>query len=186
MFLKKLNILYFKNIEDIQFEFSKTITAFVGNNAVGKTNILDAIYYLSMTKSYFSSSDTQNIQHGKEFFVLSGKYEHEQAAFEVNCSFKKSEGKQITLNQKPYPKISDHIGKIPVVMIAPQDLNLITEYADTRRKFLDAFISKFDKEYLNALIQYHQILQHRNSIIKKGEIAFQQQDLLDVYNAQLS
>lgn len=186
MFLKQLNILDFKNIEELKFDFSKRINIIVGNNAVGKTNLLDAIYYLSMTKSFFSSSDVQNIRHGKDFFVLHGKFENEGEALEVSCSVKKTEGKHLYINQKAYNKISEHIGKIPLVMIAPQDLNLITEYADTRRKFLDALISKFDKEYLNALIQYYQILQHRNAIVKQGENAYQQQDLLDVFNTQLA
>lgn len=186
MFLKTLNILYFKNIEEVQLNFSKKITALVGNNATGKTNILDAIYYLSMTKSYFSGSDVQNIKHEKDFFVLHGKFQNNIECFDVSCSVKKSEGKYITFNQKPYQKISEHIGKIPIVMIAPQDQNLITEYADTRRKFIDALISKFDKEYLSALIQYNHALQNRNSIIKQGELAYQQQDLIEVYNLKMA
>lgn len=186
MFLRQLHIFFFKNIEELKLDFSKRIVVFIGNNAVGKTNILDAVYYLSMTKSYFAATDAQNIQHGKDSFVLYGKYENSGNVYEVSCGVKKTEGKQILWNQKPYQKISEHIGKVPVVMIAPQDLNLITEYADTRRKFLDALISKFDKTYLNALIQYNQSLQNRNSIVKQGEAAFRQADLLDVYNAQMA
>lgn len=185
MFLKHLNILYFKNIEDVKFDFSKKINVFVGRNAAGKTNVLDAIYYLSMTKSYFSASDIQNIQHGKDFFVIHGKFENQNELMEVSCSVNKTEGKHISVNQKPYQKISEHIGKIPVVFVAPQDTTLITEYADTRRKFLDALISKFDNEYLMALIQYNRVLQSRNAIIKQGEQAFQQRDLLEVYNMQM-
>lgn len=186
MFLKHLNILYFKNIEERQFDFSKKIIAFVGLNGVGKTNILDAIYYLAMTKSYFSSSDVQNIQQGKEFFVLQGKFEKNGQWLDVNCSVKRSEGKNVSFNQKAYTRISEHIGKIPIVFIAPQDSFLITDYADTRRKFLDALISKFDRDYLNALIQYYHALQNRNNIIKQGEVAYQQQDLIDVYNSQMA
>lgn len=186
MFLKQLHCLYFKNLEDKEFHFSEKYVAFVGNNATGKTNVLDAIYYLSMTKSYFSATEVQNIQFGKEFFVINGKFQDDGKNLEVSCSIRKSEGKQILLNQKPYSKITDHIGKIPVVIIAPQDLKLITEYADTRRKFLDALISKFDKEYLNALLQYHKALQQRNAILKQGELAYQQMDLLDVYGLQMA
>ncbi|GIV27741.1 MAG: DNA replication and repair protein RecF [Bacteroidia bacterium] len=186
MFLKHLHVLYFKNIEDKQLDFSKKFIAFVGNNGIGKTNVLDSIYYLSMTKSYFSSTEVQNIQFGKEFFVIYGKFENQGMDMEVSCSVRKSEGKQVLLNQKPYPKITEHIGKIPVVIITPQDLYLITEYADTRRKFLDALISKFDKDYLNALIQYNKALQQRNALLKQEENVYQQMDLLDIYGLQMA
>ncbi len=186
MFLKQLHCLYFKNLEDKEFRFSEKFVAIVGNNATGKTNVLDAIYYLSMTKSYFSATEVQNIQFGKDFFVINGKFQNNGMDWDVSCSVSKSDGKQMLLNQKPYSKIIDHIGKIPVVIIAPQDLKLITEYADTRRKFLDALISKFDKEYLNALLQYHKALQQRNAILKQGDIAYQQIDLLDVYGLQMA
>jgi DNA replication and repair protein RecF len=98
---------------------------------------------------------------------------------------KKNNGKQVFLNQKPYQKLSEHIGKIPIIVIAPQDLSLITDYADTRRKFIDALISKLDKEYLQALIQYQAALQNRNALLKQGETAYSQQDLIDIYNLQL-
>jgi len=185
MFLHHLNILQFKNIEEKSFEFHRKIVALVGNNATGKTNVLDAIHYLSMTKSYFSSNDSINIQHNKDYFVLFGKFENNTELIEVSCSVKKNNGKQVFLNQKPYQKLSDHIGKIPIVVIAPQDLSLITDYAETRRKFVDILISKFDKEYLQALIQYQTALQNRNTLLKQGEIIYSQQDLVDIYNFQL-
>ncbi len=184
--LKHLHILYFKNINERQLHFSGNIAVIAGNNGIGKTNLLDAIYYLAMTKSYFASSDIQNIQFNHDFFMIQGKFENDEQKYEINCSVKKSEGKKINFNQKTYQKISEHIGKIPLVFIAPQDLSLITEYADTRRKFIDALISKFDKEYLNALIQYHHYLQNRNKIIKQGEAAYQQQDLIEIYNIQMA
>lgn len=185
MFLHHLNILQFKNIEEKSFEFHRKIVALVGNNATGKTNVLDAIHYLSMTKSYFSSNDSINIQHNKDYFVLFGKFENNTELIEVSCSVKKNNGKQVFLNQKPYQKLSDHIGKIPIVVIAPQDLSLITDYAETRRKFVDILLSKFDKEYLQALIQYQTALQNRNTLLKQGEIIYSQQDLVDIYNFQL-
>jgi len=185
MFLQHLNILQFKNIEEKSIDFHRKIVALVGNNATGKTNVLDAIHYLSMTKSYFSSSDTMNIQHNKDYFVLFGKFDNGTETFEVSCSVKKNNGKQVFLNQKPYQKLSEHIGKIPIIVIAPQDLSLITDYADTRRKFIDALISKLDKEYLQALIQYQAALQNRNALLKQGETAYSQQDLIDIYNLQL-
>lgn len=184
MFLRKLHILYFKNIEELELLFSGKIIGLIGSNGVGKTNVLDAIYYTAMTKSYFSQ-DVQNIQHQKNFFVIHAQYEHQDETFEVSCSVKKGEKKVMQWNQKPYLKITEHIGKIPIVFIAPQDQNIITEYADRRRKFLDALISKFDKEYLMALIQYHQVLQNRNAIIKQGDYALQHKDLIDTYNYQL-
>lgn len=187
MFLKYLQLFQFKNIEELQWDFYEKTIAFIGANAVGKTNILDAIHYLAMTKSYFSSSDIQNIQFGKDFFLIHGKFQkNNQETLEIKCSVKKGSNKILSVNDKPYLKLAEHIGKIPVVLITPYDLSLITEYADTRRKFIDALISKFDKEYLNALIQYNQHLQNRNSIIKQGDVAYKQKDLIEVYNIQMA
>ncbi len=187
MFLKHLHLLYFKNIDEAQWNFSKNIIAFIGKNGVGKTNVLDAIYYLAMTKSYFSSSDIQNIQFGKDFFLIHGKFENDNREFiQVNCNVEKGKGKLVSVNEKTYSKLAEHIGKIPIVFITPYDIGLITQYADTRRRFIDALISKFDKEYLNALVQYHQHLQNRNSIIKQGDVAYKQQDLIEIYDAQIA
>lgn len=185
MFLKKLNILYFRNIEEKLFNFDMPVVALIGNNGAGKTNALDAIYYLAMTKSYLGFSDVQSISFHRDFFVINGFFENDNENIEVICSVKKGEGKKIILNQKPYTRTTEHIGRIPLVFIAPQDISLITEYADTRRKFLDALIAKYDKTYLNALLAYQQALQSRNSIIKNGESAFTQQDLIEVYNIQM-
>lgn len=185
VFLKHLHILQFKNIAERSFDFSEKIAVLAGKNASGKTNVLDAVHYLAMTKSYFASTDMHSIMQGQEFFVLYGKFEHQNTTLEVSCSVNKNEGKQLFCNQKPYARLSQHIGKIPVVVVAPSDIGLITEYADTRRKFLDALISKYDPEYLQALIQYQQVLQQRNSIIRQGEAAYQQEDLLFVYHARM-
>lgn len=185
MFISHLNILNFKNISELQLDFTKKIIALTGKNACGKTTILDVIYYLAMTKSYFSASDIQNIKHQQEFFVLFGKFKNNDEQFDVSCSVKKNEGKYVAINQKNYNRIAEHIGKIPVVIMAPQDLNLITEYSDTRRKFLDALISKFDKEYLNALIQYQKLLQNRNALLKQSDNNLSQKDLIDVYSEQM-
>lgn len=187
MFLSHLYLFQFKNIVDAQWNFHQKIVAFVGANGVGKTNVLDAIYYLSMTKSYFSSSDVQNIKFNKDFFLIHGKFETDQhEILEIKCNVKKGSGKTILMNEKPYSRLAEHIGKIPVVMMTPYDLSLIIDYADTRRKFVDALISKFDKEYLNALIQYNQHLQNRNILLKQGEMAYQQKDLIEVYNLQIA
>ncbi|HNW54690.1 MAG TPA: AAA family ATPase, partial [Bacteroidales bacterium] len=133
--------------------FSEKINCFVGNNGAGKTNLLDAIYYLSFTKSYFNSVDQQNIRHGEAFFAIHGIFQRNGGLpDQVSCIQKAGVKKQIRINQKDYERISDHIGQFPCVMVSPYDRDLINEGSDMRRKFIDAVISQFDKAYLDSLI----------------------------------
>jgi DNA replication and repair protein RecF len=138
----------------------------VGPNGVGKTNILDSIYSLSMTKSYFNPISSQNINHNSDFFMLEGLYENEDKREKVLYSLKKGQKKTIKRNGKLYDKISDHIGLIPSVIISPSDRDLILEGSDVRRKFMDSVISQMDKDFLRASIQYNKALSQRNALLK--------------------
>jgi len=166
--LNSLKVINFKNYEEQDLAFSEKINCFVGNNGAGKTNILDAIYYLSFTKSYFNSVDQQNIRHGEEFFALHGTF-HRNGSLpnQVSCIQRAGVKKQFRINQKDYDRISDHIGLFPCVMVSPYDRDLINEGSDIRRKFIDAVISQFDKQYLENLIRYNRLLEQRNGLLKQ-------------------
>lgn len=187
MFLKKLSLLHYKNLESATFEFDPKINCLVGHNGVGKTNVLDSIYHLSFGKSYFNPITSQNINHGSDFFVVEGEFEKNEKEEHILVSAKRGQKKVIKRNNKPYEKFSDHIGFIPTVIISPADRDLIIEGSETRRKFIDGVISQSDPVYLNQLIQYGKIVAQRNSLLKyfAANRTFER-DTLEVYNMQLS
>ena len=186
MYLKKLSLLNFKNIESQQFDFQQKINCFVGDNGVGKTNILDAIYYLSFAKSYFNPIAGQNIRHHQDFFVVEGDYLLNDRSEKIICSLKRGQKKVLKRNGKAYDKFSEHIGQLPLVIISPADRNLITEGSDTRRKFMDGVISQQDKTYLSNLIAYNKIVSQRNALLKYFALNRTFDALnLNVYNEQL-
>lgn len=166
MYLQKISILNFKNIATRTFDFREKINCFVGDNGIGKTNVLDAIYYLSFAKSYFNPVAVQNIKHGESFFVLEGDYEVNDRQEKIICSLKKGQKKVLKRNGKAYEKFSDHIGQLPLVIISPADRDLVTEGSDTRRKFIDGVISMQDKIYLKDLIAYNKVVSQRNALLK--------------------
>ncbi|OYT14938.1 MAG: DNA replication and repair protein RecF [Bacteroidetes bacterium 4572_77] len=148
-------------------KFSPKINCFIGANGAGKTNILDAIYYLSFCKSYFNPIDSQNIKHKENFFAIHGFYEHKNGSPEkVQCLLKPNKKKQFKLNDKEYNRLADHIGMIPLVMISPYDRDLINNHSDVRRKYLDGVISQFNGHYLHHLLQYNKSLLQRNALLK--------------------
>ncbi|MGY6647287.1 DNA replication/repair protein RecF [Wenyingzhuangia sp. IMCC45574] len=188
MHLQKLSLVNFKNISSELFDFDAKINCFVGNNGVGKTNVLDAIYYLSYTKSYFNAVATQNIKHGEDFFMIEGDYLLEEERLEkILCSLKKGTKKVVKRNGKAYDKFSDHIGSFPLVMISPADRDLIIEGSETRRKFMDGVISQQDRSYLQNLVNYNKLLTQRNALLKyfAANRTFDALNL-NVYNEQLS
>ncbi|QNJ98394.1 DNA replication/repair protein RecF [Constantimarinum furrinae] len=187
MILQSLSLLNYKNFETESFELDPKINCFVGNNGVGKTNVLDAVYHLSFGKSYFNPITSQNIKHGEEFFVVEGTYEKNDRAEKIVVSAKKNQKKIIKRNGKPYEKFSEHIGFLPLVIISPADRDLIIEGSDTRRKFMDGVISQGDSSYLRTLINYNKTLAQRNSLLKyfAANSTFNQ-DTLEIYNAQLN
>ncbi|MBA6155496.1 DNA replication/repair protein RecF [Tenacibaculum sp. S7007] len=166
MYLQKISLVNFKNIETQSFDFQKKINCFVGNNGIGKTNVLDAIYYLSFAKSYFNSIAGQNIRHGQEFFMIEGDYLLNDRNEKIVCSLKRGQKKVLKRNGKAYEKFSEHIGQLPLVIISPADRDLIVEGSDTRRKFIDGVISQQDKKYLQGLISYNKIVSQRNALLK--------------------
>lgn len=186
MHLKKLSLLNFKNFESQTFEFQEKVNCFVGNNGVGKTNVLDAIYYLSFGKSYFNPIASQNIKHDQDFFMIEGEYDLNDRNEAIVCSLKRGAKKVIKRNGKDYEKFSDHIGHLPLVIISPADRDLIVEGSDIRRKFMDSVISQSDSLYLKSLINYNKVLQQRNSLLKyfAANRTFDALNL-KVYNEQL-
>ena len=166
MQLQKITLVNFKNFESQSFDFEDKINCFVGNNGVGKTNVLDAIYYLSFAKSYFNPVAIQNIKHNQEFFMIQGEYLLDEKIDTVVCSLKRGNKKVLKRNGKVYEKFSDHIGHLPLVIISPADRDLIIEGSDIRRKFIDNVISQSDKDYLQIILRYNKVLAQRNSLLK--------------------
>ncbi len=187
MHLKHLSLVNYKSFDSKIFEFTPTINCFVGQNGVGKTNVLDAIYHLSFGKSYFNPVTTQNIKHGTDFFMIEGLFEKNEREEKVICSYKKGTKKVIKRNGKAYERFSEHIGFLPLVIISPADRDLIIEGSDTRRKFLDGVISQSDTVYLQNLINYNKVLAQRNSLLKyfAANHTFDP-TTLGVYNEQLA
>jgi len=187
MFLKSLSLVNFKNYAQLEAEFSSKINCFTGNNGVGKTNILDAIYYLSFCKSFFTSVDSMNIKHGDNVFVLNGNYQFDDYTENIYCGFEQGKKKQFKRNKKQYDKLADHIGLIPLVMISPYDINLILGGSDERRKFIDGIISQFDRAYLYELQSYNKVLAQRNYLLKQyGKNGYLDSDVLGIYDMQLA
>ena len=168
MILSRLSIVNFKNIAQADLTFSAGLNCFLGNNGMGKTNLLDALYYLSFCKSSTNVIDSQNIRHGEEFFMLQGNYDYgDGREEEIYCGLKHRQKKIFRRNKKEYDRLSDHIGLIPLVMISPADAVLIQGGSDERRRFLDMVVSQFDKSYLDRLIRYNRALMQRNALLKE-------------------
>lgn len=166
MHLKTLSLINFKNWTQAEFNFSPKINCFVGNNGSGKTNVLDAIHYLSVCKSYFISADSQNIKDNEPFFVVEGEFSKQEQNYAIYCGLKKGTKKTFKKNKKEYERLADHIGQFPSVIISPYDRDLITEGSEIRRKFMDSVISQSNSAYLDHLIWYNKALQQRNSLLK--------------------
>lgn len=187
MFLEQISIVNFKNCAQIELEFSAKINCMTGFNGAGKTNILDAIHYLSFCKSFFNPIDSQNIRHNESFFIIQGNYVKDENTDVVYCGQKANQKKQFKRNKKEYARLADHIGLFPLVMISPTDINLILEGSDERRRFLDSVISQFDKAYLDNLINYNKALNHRNRLLKDFFAQnFVDNESLEIWDDQLS
>ena len=182
MYLSNLSLLNFKNISQADLELSNRVNCFLGDNGQGKTNFLDAIYHLSYTKSFFNSIDSQNVMFDELLYVIQGEVKSDEDEYKLYCGLKKSEKKIFKKNKKIYKKLADHIGFFPVVMITPYDINLILEGGETRRRFFDALIAQFDKNYLFELLHYNKLLKQRNALLKANSNAV---DLLEVYDDQM-
>jgi DNA replication and repair protein RecF len=183
MILTHLNLTHFKNYNSSKFQFDAGINCVVGKNGLGKTNLLDAIHYLAFAKTAFSTTDAQNIRTGEYVFTIYGTLENELI---VACQYQIRKGKTLKVNQQEEKKISNHVGKIPLVMTTPDDSDIIREGSEFRRKFFDEGISQIDPAYLDDLIAYHSVLRQRNEHLKQAEQPNQvNHKLLDTYDAQL-
>lgn len=166
MHLSKLHLVNFKNYEVADFELVDGINGFVGPNGSGKTNILDAVYYLSMCKSYLNVLDRQNIRFNEQFFSIIGDWEKNDKKYQIHCAVKSNAKKVFRNNKKEYEKLADHIGQFPVVMISPYDRDLIAEGSELRRRWMDGILSQLDRDYLIDLQRYSKVLEQRNALLK--------------------
>ncbi|MFD0939283.1 DNA replication/repair protein RecF [Pedobacter boryungensis] len=167
MWLKNITLLNFKNYTSAELRFSKTVNAFVGNNGAGKTNLLDAIHYLCLCKSYFNPIDSQQIKTNEDLFLIQGDFDRNEKNEKITCGLKRNQKKQFKRNKKEYDKLANHIGLFPLVMISPYDVNLIMDGSEERRKFIDNVISQTDANYLDELITYNKHLLNRNALLKQ-------------------
>ena len=188
MQLDWLHILNFKNCEEREFLFQPGINCLVGPNGKGKTNMLDAIYYLCFTRSFLNMTDSQNIRQNEAFFMLEGKFTGFGGKEEhIQVSFKRGQKKTVRRNKKEYEKLADHIGLLPAVMVCPQYLSIVTGGSEERRRWLDMLLSQFNPQYLQSLINYQRILHQRNSLIKQmADSGRWEEGTILVYDAQLA
>ena len=168
MFLQKIQLVNFKNYEEVTYNFSSKVNCITGLNGTGKTNLLDAIYYLSMTKGYFNHTDQLSIRHGEDFFAIHGDFvlEDVEGVTKISCIQQREKRKIFKINQKECERLSEHVGNFPSVMISPYDTDYINGNSDVRRRYFDSAISQFDKIYLDNLINYNKVISHRNALLK--------------------
>lgn len=186
MHLTKLRCAHFKNYKAIELAFAAQLNFIVGANGAGKTSLLDAIHYLSLTKSAFNSIDAQNIQHGETAFAVAGQFIKADHPYDLQCVFHQQNGKTLKRNHKPYEKLRDHIGLFPIVLTTPYDIDLIRGGSEVRRKFFDSLLCQLDREYLDQLAKYQHLLKQRNSLLRlHKEGRGLDRDLLTAYNEQL-
>ncbi len=212
MYLKNLTILNYKNIREANLTFASKMNCFIGLNGQGKTNILDAVYYLSFTKSAFTAIDSQTITHNEQFAMIQGLYDNatpsahlsspsflttdepaempseEADTFQVSCALRRGLKKQFRYGKKSYERLHDHIGVIPLVMVSPSDAELIIEGSDIRRRFADGVISQYNRHYLSALTDYNALLAQRNALLKQCDGAADRlpHDVMDIIEEKMS
>ena len=176
----------FKNYEEGRFEFSRSLNCIVGENGSGKTNLLDAIYWLGLTKSAFQVQDAFSIQHEADFMMVDGVFWKDHKTTQITCSLQRGQRKVILSDKKPYERISDHIGLYPVVLVAPNDTDLVRDGSEERRRFFDGVLSQLDQHYLQDLLQYNKLLAQRNGVLKLFyDRRYVDDDLLDTYDEPL-
>jgi DNA replication and repair protein RecF len=184
--LNKLTLLNFKNYSEASFGFCPKINCFTGNNGTGKTNILDALHYLSLCKSYFTNIDSQNIKHGEELFTIQGDYQINDKTEHILCATKQGQKKIFKRNAKEYERLADHIGFIPLVIVSPSDSALILDGSEERRRFTDTVLSQYDHNYMNDLMRYNRALMQRNMLLKDFDLKnWFDPDMLSMWDEQL-
>ena len=186
MWLEKLHLTYFKNHEERAFVFGTHVNCLVGENGSGKTNLLDAIYFLTLTKSAFQSQDALAIRHESDFFVIDGIFKEPERNIQITCSLQRGQRKVFMADKKNYERLSEHIGRFPLVLIAPNDTDLIRDGSEERRRFFDGVLAQAVPDYLQDLLQYNKLLVQRNSLLKLfSDRNYVDNDLLDTYDEPL-
>lgn len=186
MRLEKLRLINFKNYKEASLEFPAKVNCLLGLNGSGKTNLLDAIHYLSFTKSFLNATDVHNIRHESDSFLLLGSFDFDGVKHELSCQIQPGHKKIFREDGQDYEKISDHIGNYPVVLISPSDIDLIKEGSEARRKFFDSMIAQIDHAYLHVLMDYQHCLKQRNNLLRMfQERQYSDLDLIDTYDQQL-
>jgi DNA replication and repair protein RecF len=185
--LQNISITQFKSYLAGQYFFSQRVVGIHGNNGLGKTNLLDAIYYACFTKSYFTKSEAANVHHGMQGLRIEGNYVKNEQQEKVVCIVRENNRKEVIRNNETYARFSQHIGQFPAVIIAPDDVELIIGTSDVRRKFIDTLLSQLDNNYLQWLIDYNKVLQQRNSLLKSAaDKGYVDEALLDILDDQLA
>lgn len=186
MHIEEISIVNFKNLKEVQVGFSPKLNCLIGKNGAGKTNLLDAVYYLSFCKSFSNPVDQLNISHDESFFMLNGNYRRMDAKEIISVGLKTGHKKQFKRNSKVYKKLIEHIGLLPLVMITPSDVDLILGGSDERRKFMDGVISQYNQQYLDDLLKYNRALVQRNNLLKQFSAdRYFDKDLLELWDIQL-
>ena len=184
MILKKLTILNYRNIATAELEFSPKVNCFVGQNGEGKTNVLDAIYFLSLTKSTANSIDSANIRHGEEMMMVQGIYDLNGIEEEISIGMKQHQKKHVRRNKKEYKRLTEHIGLLPLIIASPNDATIISGGSEERRRLMDMVISQYDTEYMTALLTYNKALQQRNAMLKAEEEP--NPDIMNIYEEMMA
>lgn len=186
MHLEKLSLTNFKNYEDGSFTFGRQVNVIVGRNGSGKTNLLDAVYFLSLSKSAFHNQDALSVTHDADYFIIDGIFNKDERQTQITISLQRGQRKTVLADKKPYDRISEHIGRFPVVLMAPNDTDLVREHSEERRHFFDGVLSQLDADYLRDYLAYQQVLKQRNSLLKLfAERNMLDEELLETYNEPL-
>jgi DNA replication and repair protein RecF len=186
LFLEKLRLTQFRNHEEQHLALSADINCIVGDNGSGKTNLLDAVYFLALSKSAFHNQDALGIQHNTDFFIVDGIFQKNQKAIQITCSLQRGQRKILMSDKKTYERISDHIGLFPLVLIAPNDTDLVRDGSEDRRRFFDGVLSQLDQAYLSDLLLYNRALNQRNGLLKHFyDRNYFDEHLLDTYDWSL-
>lgn len=185
MHLRRLSVVNFRNHREAELELGPQVNCLTGPNGAGKTNLLDAVHYLGLCKSYFEAQDMHNVLHGEEYFLVKGTMATADGDDELACTVRKGQRKVFLRNRKEYDRLADHVGRLPVVMITPYDGQLVLDGSEVRRRFLDGLIAQFDRPYLESLVRYNRALAQRNLLLKNARMGHLSPGTVEPWDEQL-